>query len=140
MMLKRHLFFSNVYRGRSHHKAAAASSDDRFTQVFGSIIPKDIPESSAWWKAPCLLCLLLRVCARAARRSRAGSWLRFVTMRNKAYIHARATPRLARGAARFFACSPLCALCNRNLPSIARTRVREPRGAKACAEASCTAW
>lgn len=67
MMLKRKLFFSNLFRGQLHHKPVAASSDDRFTQVFGSIIPKDIPESSAWWKAPCLLCLLLRVYMHARR-------------------------------------------------------------------------
>ena len=50
MMIKRHLYFFNLHRARSHYKSAAAS-DDKFAQAFGTIIPRDIPESSAWWKA-----------------------------------------------------------------------------------------
>jgi hypothetical protein len=50
MMIKRHLFFFNLHRVRSNWKSTAAS-DDKFAQAFGTIIPRHIPESSAWWKA-----------------------------------------------------------------------------------------
>ena len=50
MMIKRHLFFFNLHRVRSNWKSTAAP-DDKFAQAFGTIIPRHIPESSAWWKA-----------------------------------------------------------------------------------------
>ena len=50
MTIKRNLFLWNQHRVRSNLKSGA-SSEDKFTQVFGSIIPRQIPESSAWWKA-----------------------------------------------------------------------------------------
>ena len=50
MTIKRNLFLWNQYRVRSNLKSGA-SSEDKFTQVFGSIIPRQIPESSAWWRA-----------------------------------------------------------------------------------------
>ena len=50
MTIKRNLFLFNQHRVRSNLKSGA-SFDDKFTQVFGNIIPRQIPESSAWWKA-----------------------------------------------------------------------------------------
>ena len=58
MMIKRHLFFFNLHRVRSNWKSTAAP-DDKFAQAFGTIIPRHIPESSAWWKAV-LVCLFLQ--------------------------------------------------------------------------------
>ena len=49
MMIKRQLFFKNLKCGHARQKPPVPSND-RFTQTFGTIIPRDIPESSAWWK------------------------------------------------------------------------------------------
>jgi hypothetical protein len=111
MMIKRHLFFFNLHRVRSNWKSTAAP-DDKFAQAFGTIIPRHIPESSAWWKVV-LVCLFLqtlvvclsskslsgwwlqRALVSAARRSRAGSWRRFATMPSQAChtVRAYATSR-----------------------------------------------
>ena len=58
MMIKRHLFFFNLHRVNSHRKSTAAPND-KFAQVFGTIIPRNIPESSAWWKARFCLCVVV---------------------------------------------------------------------------------
>ena len=58
MMIKRHLFFFNLHRVRSNWKSTAAP-DDKFAQASGTIIPRHIPESSAWWKAV-RVCLFLQ--------------------------------------------------------------------------------
>lgn len=49
MTIKRHLFFFNLHRVRCNLKSGA-SSEDKFTQTFGTIIPRRIPESSSWWR------------------------------------------------------------------------------------------
>ena len=67
MMIKRHLFFFNLHRVRSNWKSTAAP-DDKFAQAFGTIIPRHIPESSAWWKAV-LVCLFLQTIVVFCRRS-----------------------------------------------------------------------
>jgi len=48
--LKRHLFFGKFYRGRSRASAAGSAATDNFERAFGSVVPKDIPESTAWWR------------------------------------------------------------------------------------------
>ena len=63
MTIKRNLFLWNQHRVRSNR---GVSSEDKFTQVFGSIIPRQIPESSAWWKA-CFRSLLFLMCLIARR-------------------------------------------------------------------------
>ena len=67
MMIKRHLFFFNLHRVNSHRKSTAAS-DDKFAQAFGTIIPRNIPESSAWWKVRFCLCVCCPQCARSRAR------------------------------------------------------------------------
>jgi len=52
---------------RSNWKSTAAP-DDKFAQAFGTIIPRHIPESSAWWKAV-LVCLFLQTIVVFCRQS-----------------------------------------------------------------------
>ena len=47
-MIKRRLFFGNRYRGGRRGQAAAGA--DNFERAFGSVVPKDSPESTAWWR------------------------------------------------------------------------------------------
>ena len=81
MTIKRNLFLFNQHRVRSNLKSGA-SSEDKFTQVFGSIIPRQIPESTAWWKV--VFICFLRVSHSAARtRRRAEISKPFATTRSQ---------------------------------------------------------
>lgn len=81
MTIKRNLFLWNQHKVRSNR---GVSSDDKFTQVFGSIIPRQIPESSAWWKVVFSFAFVLDVShsATCARR-RAETSKQFATMVSK---------------------------------------------------------
>ena len=50
MSIKRQLFFNNLCRRRCGPSSAGPADADRFTQVYGSIVPHSIPESTSWWK------------------------------------------------------------------------------------------
>ena len=50
MSIKRQLFFGNLYRGRRCPRNSASAEDDRFAQVFGTVVPHSIVESTSWWK------------------------------------------------------------------------------------------
>ena len=50
MSIKRQLFFKNLYRGRRCPRNSASADDDRFAQVFGTVVPHSIVESTSWWK------------------------------------------------------------------------------------------
>ena len=81
MTIKRNLFLWNQHKVRSNR---GVSSEDKFTQVFGSIIPRQIPESSAWWKAVFSFAFVLDVSHSAAcARRRAEISKPFATMRNQ---------------------------------------------------------
>ena len=74
MTIKRNLFLFNQRRVRSNLKSGA-SSEDKFTQVSGSIMPRQIPESSAWWKVVfcfCSSCVSQRAASWAQRRDLAA--------------------------------------------------------------------
>ena len=43
------LWFNNTSARRSQ-KVAAVEPSDNFTNAFGSVVPANIPESTAWWK------------------------------------------------------------------------------------------
>ena len=80
-----HLFFFNLHRVRSNLKSGA-SSEDKFAQAFGTIIPRRIPESSSWWKVvfdSLLVCSYSLARARVARRHRAETSLPSPTTLNK---------------------------------------------------------
>ena len=47
--LKHKLFWNNRAK-RRHGLAHGASDADRFSQMYGTIVPSNIPESTAWWK------------------------------------------------------------------------------------------
>ena len=72
MTIKRHLFFFNLHRVRSN-LISGAPSEDKFTQTFGTIIPRRIPESSSWWK----VVFMLRCCFLCASAARGGTEPRF---------------------------------------------------------------
>ena len=50
MQIKRQLFFKNLYRGHRCPRNAASADEDRFAQVFGTVVPHSIVESTSWWK------------------------------------------------------------------------------------------
>ena len=50
MSIKRQLFLSNLYRKRCCPSSAGPADADRFTQTYGSILPRHILESTSWWK------------------------------------------------------------------------------------------
>ena len=72
MTIKRKLFLWNQHKVRSNLKSGA-SSEDKFAQVFGSIIPRQIPESSAWWKVFVFRLLVFLMCLIARRAYQAQS-------------------------------------------------------------------
>ena len=43
------LWFNNTAARRSQ-KVSAVEPSDNFTNAFGSVVPANIPESTAWWK------------------------------------------------------------------------------------------
>ena len=47
--LKHKLFWNNRAK-RRHGLAHGANDADRFSQMYGTIVPSNIPESTAWWK------------------------------------------------------------------------------------------
>ena len=47
--LKNKLFWNNRAK-RRHGLSHGASDADRFAQMYGTIVPANIPESTAWWK------------------------------------------------------------------------------------------
>ena len=81
MTIKRNLFLWNQHKVRSNR---GVSSEDKFTQVFGTIIPRQIPESSAWWKVVVSFACFLHASYSAARiRRRAEIWKLSATMLNQ---------------------------------------------------------
>ena len=46
----KHNLFGNNRAKRRHGLAHGASDADRFSQMYGTIVPANIPESTAWWK------------------------------------------------------------------------------------------
>ena len=49
-MLKRTLFRNHSFSRRGRAQASAAADPDNFERAFGSVVPKSIPESTAWSK------------------------------------------------------------------------------------------
>ena len=48
LWIKRVLFFQNAGR-RKHGRRHGVGEQDRFARTFGTIVPANIPESTAWW-------------------------------------------------------------------------------------------
>ena len=80
MTIKRNLFLWNQHKVRSNR---GVSSEDKFTQVFGSIIPRQIPESSAWWKVVVSFAFFYASYSAARIRRRAEIWKLSATMLNQ---------------------------------------------------------
>ena len=51
-LLKNRLFLQNRFRRRSLGKAKTTPGqpDDNFAKAYGTVVPAQIPESTAWWK------------------------------------------------------------------------------------------